>query len=204
MALQPGRRTAGGRGFLDGTGDNLRLSVTEGDQCDPAGFKDRRHAHREGALRDLREIAEEDRVILPGHGVKVHPAGPALGGGGRFVETDMAGAADTEDLKIDAAGRTDGRFILGAMTRRVFGHPVRDMDVSRGDIEMPEEILLHEEPVGLRMVRAEALVFVEVERDDRAEAQAFFAMQADQLRVEGQGRGARRQTQHRRLARFRA
>ena len=59
------------------------------------------------------------------------------------------------------------------------------MDVSRGDIEMTEEIFLHEEPVGLQMIRAEAFVFVEIEGDDRTEAQAFFAMQADQLRVEG-------------------
>ena len=80
MALQPGRGAVGGRSLLDGSGHDLGLRLAESDQRDLAGLKDRRHTHRERTVRDLREIAEEDRVILPGHSVEVHPAGPALGG----------------------------------------------------------------------------------------------------------------------------
>ena len=141
-------------------------------------------------MRDLREFAEEDRVIFTRHGVQVHPARPAIGGRGRLVEADVTRAPDAEDLQIDAAGITDGRFVVGAVLRGVLREAVRDVDVIRRDVEVTEEMLFHEEAVGLRMVRAEAFILVEVERDHRAEAHSVFAVQADEFRVEGQGRGA--------------
>ena len=51
------------------------------------------------------------------------------------------------------------------------------------DIHSIEEMGPHEVPIALGLFGAEGVVFVEVESRDVRKAQAFLAVQADELRV---------------------
>ena len=55
---------------------------------------------------------------------------------------------------------------------------------------MVEERLVHPAVVAVRVVRRHRVVFVEVERDDAREVEALLLVQADQLAVQPDGRGA--------------
>ena len=116
----------------------------------------------------------------------------------------MSRATDTQNLQVDAAGVADGGFEVGTVLGGVIRKAVRDVDVSRRNIQMAEEVFFHEESVRLRVRRAKAFVFVEIEGDDRAETHARFTMKTDELSIERERGGTCRESQHRRLARFRA
>ena len=70
------------------------------------------------------------------------------------------------------------------------------MRAVRVDVDVVEQVLLHEVAVALRMRRPQAHVFVEVERRDLREIEPLLPVQADQLAVQGQRRAAGRQAQH--------
>jgi hypothetical protein len=110
----------------------------------------------------------------------------------------VAGAADAEELKVDAAGRLNG-LLIGVAEGRHLLHgngAVRDVDVLRLDIDVVEEILPHETMVALQLLGLHGEVFVEVERDDSLETEPLFTMQADQLVVDAGRRRAGRQAEH--------
>ena len=131
------------------------------------------------------------------HRVQRDQAGAAVLGGPRLVEADVAGAADAEDLHVDAAGLLDEQLVpravvLGLLRRRGAGG---DVDVLVGDVDVVEERLPHPAVVGVRVVGRHRVVFVEVEGDDAGEVQAVLAVQPDQLAVQPDGGGAGRQAQ---------
>ena len=70
------------------------------------------------------------------------------------------------------------------LRRNICGLAVRNVDVARRDIDVPEKILRHEIVVRRRMFWREADVFVEVERDDAAEIELLLAMQPDQFAIQ--------------------
>ena len=57
-------------------------------------------------------------------------------------------------------------------------------------------MLAHEADVALQLVRLHRIVFVEIERDDIRQRQAFLAVQPHQLVVDADRRAARRQAEH--------
>ena len=60
---------------------------------------------------DLVEAAERRRGVLAGDRVELDLAGPAVARRAGFVEADVAGAADAEDLQVDAADGVDFVFV---------------------------------------------------------------------------------------------
>ena len=71
-----------------------------------------------------------------------------------------------------------------------FDRAVGDVDVLRRDVDVVEEGLLHPAPVALRVVRLHGIIFIEIEGDDAREVEAGLAVEADQLAVEADWRGA--------------
>ena len=51
------------------------------------------------------------------------------------------------------------------------------------DIYTIEKMGAHEVPIALGLFGSEGVVFVQIERRDVSKAEAFFAVQADELRV---------------------
>ena len=72
----------------------------------------------------------------------------------------------------------------------------RNVDVLRLDVDVPEEIHLHEAVVALQCVRRNRVVFVEIERHHLRKIEAF-AVQFDQLTVHAFGRRTRGKPEHR-------
>jgi hypothetical protein len=100
--------------------------------------------------------------------------------------------ADAEQLQINAAGGADLFFVAFAHGRDVFRRAVRHMDVFCRQVQMPEQMLVHEAVVGLRVRRRNANVFIEVERGDFAPVQ----FQLHQFAIEQQRRATGGQAQH--------
>ena len=121
----------------------------------------------------------------------------SLAGAG-LVEADVPGAADAQELNVDAARLGDLLFVPAAVVvhlldrQRAIGH----VPVAGRDVDQVEQVLAHEADVALQLVRLHRVVFVEVERDDVRERQPFFAVQPHQLVVDADRRAAGRQAQH--------
>src|SRR5439155_979403 len=71
----------------------------------------------------------------------------------------------------------------------VAGRPRGNVDVVPGDVHVPEEVLVHEVVVALRMIRGQADVFVEVERRHAGEVDLPRLVQPHQLLIEAEWRG---------------
>ena len=176
-----------------GLPNDVSLTGAEGQQLDLPTVHDRTHTHGERAVRDEAQLAEKDRVIATGNLIEVDATRPGIQRGRRFIETDVPRATDAQDLQINPAGGADGGFVVGASHRGVGADTRRYVGIFTRDVDEAKKVLLHEITVGLGMVTREAFVFVEIEGHDVPEAEACFAMQPDQLRVQGQGGRTRRQ-----------
>src|SRR5262249_10411599 len=140
---------------------------------------------------------EVARGVPAGHGVQGGPAGPAVPRGAGFVKADVAGAADAQDLQVDAAGPPDQLLVADAVVLDVAGRhgPVGDVDVLRRDVDVVEEGLAHPAVVAVRVVRLHRVVFVEVESEDAREVEPGLLVQADQFAVQPHGGRAGGQAQ---------
>jgi hypothetical protein len=122
----------------------------------------------------------------------------------RFVEPHVTRSADAQDLDVDAAEVFDFLFVLLAIVPDGFAgdRAVGHVDVGAVDVDVVEQVLVHEADVALQRVGLHGEVFVEVEAHDVLERQTLFAVQADQFRVDAGGRGPGGQAQHGALAGF--
>ena len=74
---------------------------------------------------------------------------------------------------------------------------VRYMNVLARDIQMIEEMLVHEGMIGGRMIGFQPDILVEIEGGDPSKIQGFFPVQTNQLPIQFQRRTARCQTEYR-------
>lgn len=189
MLLKVGGGDVDGDGAFDGFLYDGSFLVAPGHEGYLAGSHDGGDAHGDGGCRDIFLASEGGCGVRDGEVVEMHLAGDGGIVGAGFVEADVAGASDAENLKVDAAAVLDFLFVGGAVGRDVgIGqHAGGQVDVFRLDIDVVEEVLVHEVPVGFLVFVGKTTVFVEVEGDDVGEGEAFFLVQADQLGVEGEG-----------------
>ena len=114
---------AGGDGVgdrpLDGPLHDRRLVLAEGQEHDLAGVEDGADAHRQGLVRHVLLAEETAGRVAARHRVERDQARPAVAGRAGLVEADVAGAADAQDLQVDAAGPAD----LLLVTRRSSPRP---------------------------------------------------------------------------------
>src|SRR4029077_1297401 len=104
--------------------------------------------------------------------------------GSRFVESDMAVAADAENLQVDTAGCANGLFVGRAILLIVsLDGTVGDVNVAGCYVHVSEEILLHEMMKTLRMIGRKPQVFDQVECDNAREVQSLLAVQSNKLLV---------------------
>ena len=114
VLLQEGGGHMRGDLALDGQPDDLRLVLAPRHEDHPAGAQDRAHAHRQRGARRLLVAAEIARRIAPGERIEGDQAGGGSPGAARLVEADVPGAADAQDLEIEAAGLADQLLVAGA------------------------------------------------------------------------------------------
>src|SRR5437667_1355484 len=101
----------------------------------------------------------------------------------RLIKANMAGAADAEQLQIDASRPANPVFVIGTVLRGILcaNRAVRDMDVLRLEVYMIEERFLHPAAVTMHVIRRDAKILVQVEGDYPREIEPTFLVHANQL-----------------------
>src|SRR6188768_2376343 len=86
----------------------------------------------------------------------------------RFIETDVAAAADAENLKVDAAGAANQLLITRAVIVDLAARDgaVGNVDILRLDIDVLEKRLPHPATIAVRVLGRHGIILVKVERDD--------------------------------------
>jgi hypothetical protein len=153
VKLEGGAGADRGERALDHVFDGADLGGAEGEEQAAAGVEDGADAHRERVLRHGFEGAEDGAVILERlFGEDLDPGARAEGAGG-LVETDVAVAAEAEELDVDAAGVEDALLVAAALGVQV-GRAVGHVRAPLVDVDVLEKILPHEPAVGLVVVVA--------------------------------------------------
>ena len=181
--------------------DDGRLVLPCRQQRDLPGLENGRHPHRDGFDRHVLRAEEVPRRHAPRDRVEHHEPRAGAGARPRLVEPDVAGLPDPQELEIDAAGVGDRALVVATVSLDLVAWNVAagDVHVLPGDVHVVEEVLPHEPVVAVQALGRHRVVLVEVEGHDVGEIETCLAMQADQLAIDANRRGAGRKPQHRAL-----
>src|SRR5262249_18389766 len=110
-------RSANGRRdwAFDGFGDGGSFRFSCGENQDAAPVENRADAHGDGALGNFRSGREKSAIVFNRFEREFFQTSARREAGIRLIETDVAVAADAENLQIDSAGRFDGAFVAFAV-----------------------------------------------------------------------------------------
>ena len=108
----------------------------------------------------------------------------------------MAVAAQAQQLQVGVAQGADQLVIPGALGVGVGGQTVGHMGLGNVDIDVVEEVGLHEVTVALVMRRGQPLVLVQIHGLDFLEAEVALLVPDSQLLVGTHGGGTGGQAQH--------
>ena len=163
VQLQERRRQLRRQRSVDDPLDAARLALAVREQDGAARLKDRRHSHRQRLGRHLLDVsAEERRVAAPRLRPQRDAVGARLEHGARLVEADVAVGADAENLDVDAASLGD-RPLVARHSSSGSAVPTRKLIRSRAEVDVAEQVLLHELAVRAGIVRGQADELVEIE-----------------------------------------
>ena len=187
VVLEDRRGAQGGHRPLAQGLDGVGLDDAGGQQQQVTRPPDGGESLRHHVVGDVVDGIEETGVVLDGAGVERLHAGPRRQGAAGLVEPDVAVGADAEQLDVDAAGRGDrpvvvagmpGIEAVGGLHEGVFDVDVRGQFAADGGV------------VALRVVGAQADVFVEEERAALREGQSLFTVASHQFAVCADGGGS--------------
>ena len=116
----------------------------------------------------------------------------------RLVETDVARLADAEQLEVDAARLLNRGLVRVAEGRNLVAREraVGDVDVSRVDVHVGEEVLPHETVVRVEARGPDRVVLIEVEGHHAGEREPVVAVHVDQLAIHADRSGTTGEPQH--------
>ncbi|VXA82643.1 conserved hypothetical protein [Aeromonas veronii] len=146
--------------------------------------------HGQRQLGHLLHVAAEEAGVgdtgIFGQGLDPGAGGE---GRGRFVECDVAVVTHAPHEQVDLAVGLDFVFVALALGHQILGIAVEDVDVFGTNVDVTEEVVVHEAVVALRVIFRQADVLVHVEGDHVLEAHFTGFVQLDQALV-GVERGA--------------
>ena len=179
MFLEKAGREVGDDGAVEGALDCGGLAFPPSQECNAFCIEDGGAAHGDGASGNLLFFGKVNGVVVACLFAEIHNAGSRVAGGAWFVESDVAVGANAEDLEVDPTSFDDGGFIGATIgiEVRVSNGAVRDVDVVGEDVDVIEELLMHELPVAVWIGAIQAKVFVEVEGGDRSEGKLSCGME---------------------------
>ncbi|MEY3458023.1 MAG: hypothetical protein RL215_1180 [Planctomycetota bacterium] len=190
MLLERGGGNGWSHRAFDGSGDDAGFIFAEGEDEDASGFEDGTDPHGDCSARNILCAEEIAGGVRASDGVERDHAGASGEIGARFVEADVTSASDTKNLNVDAAGGRDSTFVFAAVISDAIHRygAIGHVGLSFGDVNVIEEMFLHEPDVALHVFGLHGVVFVKVEGDHVAEGEAFFAVEPDQFGIDT-GRG---------------
>ena len=182
--------------FLQGAG----LVVAADEKQNFAGIRHRADADGQSLRRNLARVVVEETGV---HNLRVFrqvaDASAGVQGGERFVEGDVAVNTGAAEEQVDATVGSDLRFVTCAFGFQISRHTVKNVHVLFRDVDVVEEIVMHEEPVALMMGLRQADVFVHVERHDVLEADFSGLVVFDEALIDAERGGAGREAENERL-----
>ena len=196
MELQDGSGHLGGNRPEEGAANDVGLV---GAVCDHEDFLGRHNGANAHGVRLAGHIVgriEQARIGVDG-ALRQRHAVRLLGELRRgFVEPDVAVVPQAQKLQAQSARLGDALLVSGARGSSVGAGAVRHMGASRVDIDMGEQVVLHEVTVALVVLRIEAAVLVQVEAGHVLEGQRAGLVVLNQAAVQADRGRAGGQTQH--------
>ena len=87
---------------------------------------------------------------------------------GRAILGFVPVPSDSQKLQINSSRVSDRLFVGGAMPRNIFGQSIWEMDVTRFQVHLGKEMVLHERPIGRGVMRGQADILIKVEGSETA------------------------------------
>ena len=129
----------------DGVVNSLSLILAVSDKDDLAGVHDTLHAERNSVLRNSHGVAaEETGVSLSRFDGDLLLMSERIDSSAGLVEADVTVAADSEKLKIDAAGSDDLGIIGCGLVVGEIGTVAGKIGVCNVNVDMIEKVVVHE------------------------------------------------------------
>src|ERR1700731_4070283 len=117
VPLQEAGRYRVNLGAFDGLPKNRSLGFTPRKQDELLGFQDRSDAHGDSISRNILFAAEIPSRISASQAIERHHSGSGINCGAGFIEPDVSGASDAENLDIDPSGGPNFSLILLAVAK---------------------------------------------------------------------------------------
>ena len=108
---------------------------------------------------------------------------------------DFAIRSEAEKGDSESSGGGNGTLVSRALDFEVGRNAIRDVRVRRLDVDVCEEVSLHEREVASRMIARDADVFIEIERHDVAKTVVLARACRLDARVHSEWRVAGRETE---------
>ncbi|MPN15909.1 hypothetical protein SDC9_163245 [bioreactor metagenome] len=192
-------KRAAGHHRRDRPFDRLRRDLRlfrAGDQHHHAGgVENGADPHGEGPLRHRLGRIEIDTVLLIGFRREGFRPGTAAERGDRLVESDMSVVTDAEQLKVDASRIADRLLVAAPLGELVLRQSVRQVRVPDVDVDFAEQMTVHVITVGVRVIRRQPDVFIEIERVGLRKIHLFCPVHLRKLGINGLHRGSGRQSE---------
>ena len=102
----------------------------------------------------------------------------------------MSVDSDAAHEEVYSPGLGDLVLIIHALFHGVLSHAVQHVDVVRGNVDVVEEIVVHEIPVALFVLTRQSHVFVHVERDNIAEGHLARLVHLNEFLIDADRRGS--------------
>ena len=200
MEVQGGNRPHLVDAAFDAFLQSASLVVAADEKQDFFGIRHRADADGQRLRRNLARVVIEEAGV---HDLRVFrqvtDARAGVEGGKGFVEGDVAINAGAAEEQVDAAIRSDLRFVTSAFGFQISRHAVENVHVFRRDVDVVKEVVMHEEPVALMMGLRQADVFVHVERDNVLEADFASLVVLDEACIDAEGGGTGGEAEDERL-----
>jgi hypothetical protein len=181
---------------LDRFGDDFGFAGAGRQHDAAAAIEDCADTHGDGPARNRGFTSERFGILFAGGGCEGFDARARAQGGKRFVEADVPGLADAQELEVDAAGFLNEGFVSAAFGFEIVRDAVWQMCFFNIDVHAPKQVLAHVFMVGMRIGRSEADVFIEVEGRASRKIKFLVRVQPRQLAIDALHRFAGSQTEH--------
>src|SRR5260221_4780353 len=186
MALQKAGRYRIGLGSFDCPTQNRGFRLAPGKQQNLAGLKDSANSHGNRVGRDIGFATKVPGSIPSSQAIKSYHPSPRVRARSGLVKPDVTSPTNSHDLNIDPAGFLYLALVVSTVFEYLitFGQTGGHMRLFGWQIDMTEELNLHEMPITLRMIGRETIIFIEIEGNNVAERKTFLSIQANQFLVQ--------------------
>lgn len=174
MELECGGADRGTDRTFNGFRDGVSFRFSRGENEDSSSFQNGADAHRDGTFWNFRSFWKKAAIVFDRFLRQFFQASAGSEAGIGLVETDVAIAADAENLEVDSAGLFNGAFVFVAVGGIILAKSAAgDVDSIRREIYVLEKIGMHEVVKALWIVGREAQIFVQIEAGGLREIEAL-------------------------------